>query len=280
VGGGLDHETRQRIRRARSDDRRSRAYRATRLDQELEREMTITSALICADCGHAFRQHAFGGDCTLTSCDCGGFVVADGTENGNGHQAADAEPQQQATKAVVWTRDEIVDRIKQWADDHGEPPTRAQWEGPTTNDRPNMQLVAKRFGKWGDAIVAAGFPRPTKGTRKGASGGGITAEPQRRQPAHIQPPATREAEAPPSLSAIPEPAPAAPPPAVVVDAAPTIQITTLGVALGRWQLYRHGDDCSLDFGNGQSVEGIDWEQLAQLPALIAAVGQAFGATSE
>jgi hypothetical protein len=274
VGGRLDHETRQRIRRARSDDRKSRAYRATRLDQELEREMTITSALICAGCQHPFRQHAFGGDCTLANCDCQRFVVAD-DQNGNGHQAVDVEPQQ-ATKAVVWTRDEIVERIKQWAADHGEPPTRAQWEGPTTNDRPNTQFVAKRFGKWGDAIVAAGFPRPTKGTRRGSP---VARAP--KPPAEARTPDV--SAAPEERQARPQPAraelkPPAPPPVAALEL-PTVELICL--RLGDWELHRNADasDCKLYRGH-DVFEDVDWQELLKLPTLIAAVGQVFGATGD
>lgn len=94
--------------------------------------------------------------------------------------SAAASPSRQApqTIAASWTRERIIDRIKAWAAQHGGPPASTDWHGPTTEDRPNFQLVARVFrgdgtlGRgWGNAIEAAGFPRPTKGSRSAAKTG-------------------------------------------------------------------------------------------------------------
>lgn len=75
--------------------------------------------------------------------------------------------------ATVWTPALIIERIQEWAAIYGEPPAIPDW-GPTAarfihdEDRarrfeeaaghwPRFTVVFSRFGKWSDALEAAGF---------------------------------------------------------------------------------------------------------------------------
>lgn len=63
----------------------------------------------------------------------------------------------------AWTRESIVEAVQRWAREHGgEPPMVHDW---TLGDEsyPSPTTVKRRFGKWGHAVVAAGFPRPLVG---------------------------------------------------------------------------------------------------------------------
>jgi hypothetical protein len=65
-----------------------------------------------------------------------------------------------------WDRDEVIDAIKRFAargDD--QPPTRRDWMH-ATDEHPNYAMAVKVFGSWGDAVEAAGFTKPTRGTRR------------------------------------------------------------------------------------------------------------------
>jgi Homing endonuclease associated repeat/Homeodomain-like domain len=57
---------------------------------------------------------------------------------------------------ALWSRERIVERIKEWNRVHGEPPTALDWllqvEG-----FPACKTVQEYFGSWNAAITAAGF---------------------------------------------------------------------------------------------------------------------------
>lgn len=63
-----------------------------------------------------------------------------------------------------WTRASIVAAIQRWAAEHGTPPTATRWKVKGDGWWPCASVVQDTFdGRWADAIVAAGFPRPTVG---------------------------------------------------------------------------------------------------------------------
>lgn len=67
--------------------------------------------------------------------------------------------------ARKWSDPQIIDAIQKYASEHGRPPTGHDWEksGPW----PNKKTVVRKFGNWGNAMVAAGFERPK--TRRGSN---------------------------------------------------------------------------------------------------------------
>jgi len=74
--------------------------------------------------------------------------------------------------AQYWTRERIVQAIREWAKRTGKPPGARQWRKPISckgwkigdpvqHHRPSMARVIQVFGSWSAAIAAAGFkPRP------------------------------------------------------------------------------------------------------------------------
>lgn len=74
-------------------------------------------------------------------------------------------------KPKVWTREKIIAAIQAFAAEHGRP--------PTSTERPSMAQQSKReFGSWADAVEAAGFAKPTRGTRYPPLEGAAVAPPQ------------------------------------------------------------------------------------------------------
>jgi hypothetical protein len=64
-----------------------------------------------------------------------------------------------------WTRERIIEAIKAFAAEHGRPPKGLDWV-KSSSDNPTAGHVANVFGRWADAIVAAGFDRPVGGRGK------------------------------------------------------------------------------------------------------------------
>lgn len=80
----------------------------------------------------------------------------------------------QATELKVWTQETVVAAIRRWAKEHdGQPPTATDWhwarEGypAATAIYRHASNDTAAFGSWGEAIEAAGFPRPRQGQRPG-----------------------------------------------------------------------------------------------------------------
>ena len=80
-----------------------------------------------------------------------------------------------------WTREAIIDAIHSWTSMYGEPPRATDWR-PATALRngqperaerfaqglwPHASTVLKRFGRWNDAIYAAGYEPRMKRRRNG-----------------------------------------------------------------------------------------------------------------
>ncbi len=58
-----------------------------------------------------------------------------------------------------WTRDRIIREMRAWHREHGQPPTRKDWEASSRH--PSNTLVRARFGSWRAAVIASGLePRP------------------------------------------------------------------------------------------------------------------------
>jgi hypothetical protein len=65
-------------------------------------------------------------------------------------------------RAASWTADEVLDAIRRWAVDHGQPPTSDDWT-PRVDGYPSAATAARRFGSWAEAVERAGFDRPARG---------------------------------------------------------------------------------------------------------------------
>ena len=68
-------------------------------------------------------------------------------------------------EAKLWTREAVLTAIAEWAHEHGKPPSSLDWLHADPEQRwPNRASVYADpnapFQTWGDAIEAAGFPRP------------------------------------------------------------------------------------------------------------------------
>jgi hypothetical protein len=55
-----------------------------------------------------------------------------------------------------WTRDEVIDALKEWTARHGHPPASTDWQDATAH-HPTAQTVAHHFGSWTNAMLAAGL---------------------------------------------------------------------------------------------------------------------------
>jgi hypothetical protein len=101
-----------------------------------------------------------------------------------------------------WTRERIIEAIKAWAREHGEPPGYNDWERGGSLDHPVSVTVAKKCGSWSGAIREAGFEPRTPAHRVPHRD---AAEPEPTQPPEPEPEpepaADREPIAPPPLPA-------------------------------------------------------------------------------
>jgi hypothetical protein len=87
-----------------------------------------------------------------------------------------------SVRSLKWTRERIIEAIQYWAAAHdGKPPTRRDWKAVSA-DRPSDYQVRRVFPSWADAIEAAGFDKPTRGTRrsKHSSREGAASQPEPR----------------------------------------------------------------------------------------------------
>lgn len=84
-------------------------------------------------------------------------------------EALAAEPPTPKSRAVIvrrrkWSNDQIIDLIRAWADEHGDPPSaRDFWR---LDDYPSHNVVIRRFGSWSNGIRAAGLDPRSRGQRK------------------------------------------------------------------------------------------------------------------
>lgn len=67
--------------------------------------------------------------------------------------------------ARQWTRELVIEQIRAWAAGHGAPPTSKDWV-KAGDDHPTSMTVIGLFGSWANGVEAAGFERPTRGTRR------------------------------------------------------------------------------------------------------------------
>lgn len=82
------------------------------------------------------------------------------------------------TASIVWTADIVLERIREWAAIHGQPPAAYEWNPGLARQRgclkeadafeaddrwPFYSTVREKFGSWANGIEAAGFPRPRPG---------------------------------------------------------------------------------------------------------------------
>ncbi len=77
------------------------------------------------------------------------------------------EARKKVPLSEVWTKQRILERLARYAAEHdGVAPKSKEWEGPTTEDRPNWFHVQKMFGSWSAALVEAGLvPRHGPGAK-------------------------------------------------------------------------------------------------------------------
>lgn len=102
-------------------------------------------------------------------------------------------------RASKWTRESVIEAIQDFAREHGRPPMTADFAG---GKGPSGPTCVRIFGSWGDAVVAAGFPRPQRGK--------VPAPLATPGETPDTPPAV-EPEADPEPEPAPLPVPAAPP---------------------------------------------------------------------
>lgn len=69
-----------------------------------------------------------------------------------------------------WTRDQLIERMRAWADEHGQPPTSGGWQKHKADGEwPTTTHVQKEFGSWSAGITAAGLNGvPTGGPQRPA----------------------------------------------------------------------------------------------------------------
>jgi len=87
-----------------------------------------------------------------------------------------------------WPREAILEAIVAHAERTGFVPRQNEWDGPSTEEHPNAAHVTATFGNWGNAVEAAGYPRPLRGGKpipasaRTGSGRETGGEPQRPTP--------------------------------------------------------------------------------------------------
>jgi len=116
------------------------------------------------------RNFSYGGECI----DCGEATRYSG-HDGTGPSLRC--PRCAMAARIVWGQERVVEKIREWADQFGEPPLAYEWhlagarhkcsperlgeiEGRLDRfdgDVPSTSLVVLRFGSWNAAIEAAGF---------------------------------------------------------------------------------------------------------------------------
>jgi hypothetical protein len=59
-----------------------------------------------------------------------------------------------------WDREAAIEAIRLFTEEHGHPPTRAQWSTNGELDAPSTSKLERLFGSWSEALVAAGVAAP------------------------------------------------------------------------------------------------------------------------
>ena len=108
------------------------------------------------------RRETYRGTCV----DCGARTTgSEGREKAPKRCAACSQAKQSAEK--YWTEERIIAAIQRYAAEHGRPPVATEWlygsHGINVDGYPYASQVLREMGSWGDAIEAAGFPRPEIG---------------------------------------------------------------------------------------------------------------------
>lgn len=98
------------------------------------------------------------------------------------------------------TREEVVEAIQRFAREHGRPPVRSDFEGHTAQ-YVSPGVADRLFGSWSDAVVAAGFPRPTAARRDAWTRESAIAALQQRAAAFGRTPTSEDLDGLPGVSA-------------------------------------------------------------------------------
>ena len=89
-----------------------------------------------------------------------------------------------------WTQETIVEAIHSFAKEHGRRPVSTEWlygsHGVATDGYPNTATVLREFGKWADAIEAAGYERPHVGTKIRRRRSSVKKSTQKKQPEFVE----------------------------------------------------------------------------------------------
>jgi hypothetical protein len=78
-------------------------------------------------------------------------------------EQAQVVPIQQERSRNTWTPERIIAAIHAWHRSRGRPPGAHEWAARTAACWPAPQTVARHFGSWNAAIVAAGYESRTVG---------------------------------------------------------------------------------------------------------------------
>lgn len=134
-----------------------------------KRWKAITCSDECSRKNTQMKQKARRARYQGTCSDCGAK-----TDGSNGRDKApkrcnSCSVAHQIAYKTVWTRERIIASVRQWADEHGEPPGAFDWL--SCPGYPAFSLVMKRFGSWNAAIEAAGYTPRKPGQRKSVRSG-------------------------------------------------------------------------------------------------------------
>lgn len=69
------------------------------------------------------------------------------------------------TTIMRWTDTLIIAAMRDWAREHGQPPTANDWATARAATHPNTSTVIERFGSWNNGLAAAGFQIRLRGGR-------------------------------------------------------------------------------------------------------------------
>lgn len=149
-----------------------RAAVAERRREQRDRARAANSASYQRDLATSRRlKELYRGKCI----DCGGATSWGGGSSpgaGPSERCAACRKVYERTVLKVWTAETVIAAMRRWADAHdGRAPTAIEWMH-ARDGYPAAATVYSHsgspFGSWGEALEAAGFPRPRQGQRPGA----------------------------------------------------------------------------------------------------------------